>query len=545
MKKLLDAIVKGALQVKNFLAAIIKGALQNKKLFITIIAVSVLVVSTIVGVSVYANSPKVIVRNSIGNAFDDLLERDEVEPIIKMLEKGSLELSVTSDMEDMKGELGGKIYFSDDEVYFENLFVETDNIEISADAYLGTDYMYVSNDQILDGTYGIVRGKLAEGLKNSIFAFGSNSEYAIPEEEYNKILEVLSDIDGEIDKDFEKDYEKLVKKYSKLLIKTLEKHAEYEKERDDVKLGGEFRRARIVTVSIDEKALANIIKDIYDKVEDDDDLKDFVIKYGEYVLSFMDPEDISEDFNIEDGYDELLDKIENYIDENLSKDNIENAIGDFKVEIDVVTAKSSSKLLQLSVTVKSEGAKQEIFTLDFGKKGVAKTDIISLDILDGMYVVTYEVTEDSSKEYISKVTVSTSMGMYGADDEYKYEIFRIAIDKKDDEFKLIIPLEEGDDDDIVIRGDFIGKSRKTTVVINKIEVGDEVFDDFEIKIVIDEKDSMPKPIKKNKITSIFDLTEKDIENIIGKAEDKFENIGGFEGMPFPDNSDDSDIGFDW
>ncbi len=515
-----------------------------KKLLIAIIVVSVLVVGAIVGVSVYANSPKVIVRNSMGNALEDFIDRNEVEPVVNMLKKGSLEISASSEIENMKGELGGKIYFDKEEIYFENFFVESDNIEISADAYFGRDYVYITNEEILDGTYGIVRGDLAESFKNSIFALGSGSQYEILDiETYNTMVDLLSDIDNDVDKDLQKDYEKLVKKYAKFLMKTLEKHAEYEKEKDDVKLGGEFKRARVITVSIDEKALASIIKDIYEKIEDDDDLEDFVIKYGEYILSYNRSDVVSGDINIEEEYEDMLDKFEQFVEEELDKDSIEDTLGDFKVEFDVVTATGSSKLLQISCTLKSEGAKQELFTLDFGKKGIAKTDLISLDLLDGRVIIEYEVTENTSKEYIGKMTVSTSdSAMYASSDKNEYEVFRLSIDKKKDEFKLIIPLEEGEYDDIIVRGDLISKIKKTTITINKIEIGDEAFDDFEIKIVIDEKDSMPKPVKKNKVTNVFSMSEKDVENIIGKAE---EDLGGLEGSPFPDSSDDDDIGFDW
>ena len=508
-----------------------------KKLLIAIIVASVLIVGTIVGVSVYASSPKVIVRNSIGNAFDDLLDRDEVEPIVKMLQKGSLEINASSEIEDMKGELGGKIYFNNEAVYFENFFVESDNIEISADAYFGPDSMYVTNEEILDGTYGIVRGNLAESFKNSIFALGSGSRYEILDAEmYNTMVDMFTDIDNEVDRDLQKDYEKLVKKYAKFLVKTLEKHAEYDKEKDDVKLGGEFRRARVITVSIDEKALANIIKDIYEKIEDDDDLKEFVVKYGDYLLAYYNRfGESTEEIDIEEKYEDLLDEFEKFIEEELDKDSIEDTLGDFKVEFDVVTATGSSKLLQISCTLKSEGAKQELFTLDFGKKGIAKTDLISLDLVDGGVIIEYEVTENTSKEYIGKMTVSSKEGAMYSSDSSEFEVFRLSIDKKEDEFKLSIPLEDGEHDDIVVRGSLVVKSKKTTITVNKITAGEETFDDFEIKVVIDEKDSMPKPVKKDKITNVFSMSEKDIENIIGKAE---EDLGGLEGNPFPDDSED-------
>ena len=520
-----------------------QGDCKMKKILIVAIVAAVLLISTVVGITVYANAPGVIVKNSISGVFDDLAERKEIAPILKMAEKGSLSLDVNSEESDFDVKLGGKIYFGkNDKVYIENLFVESDNIELSADAYFDGDYAYIDNEEILGGAYGIARGELADEFAESIFAYGSGSEFSLVDQvKYNEILAFLKAIDSETDKDFQKDYEKLVKKYSKLVMRSVNRHVDYEKERDEVKLGGEYKKVRVVTVSMDEKALAAIIKDVCKEIEDDKKLKSFFLEYGEYIFNYMENMDVQVPYytDLEELYEDMLDDLDKLVEKLDDKDEIEETLGDFKVEIDVVTPKGASKLLQLSLTLKSGGSKQEVFKLDLGKNGIKKTDTVSLDILDGALVIEYKVTENSSTEYIGKLRYS-SLGTITDSAVEDCEIFRIVIDKKEDEFKLTLPLSDYDYDDVVLRGDFVKKMGKTTVVIDKIEMGGEVVDNVEIKLVVDEKDSMPKPLKKNKVTSVFEMSEKTFKKL---AEKFGEDLSGYSGSALPDGVFGSDDEF--
>ena len=154
----------------------IKKILEMKKLLIAAIAAVIVVVGVTVGVSAHVNNPKTIVRNSFGDVVEGLSERDEIAPIVKVFTKGSITVDASVDMgEDASMKMGGKVYFSDEDIYFENLNVKADDIKLDADVYIGQDYMYVTNDKILGGTYGVVYEDILDNLKKSIFASDSDS----------------------------------------------------------------------------------------------------------------------------------------------------------------------------------------------------------------------------------------------------------------------------------------------------------------------------------------------------------------------------------
>ena len=69
-----------------------------KKLAIIILATTLIIAGVTVGVSIYANSPKTVVRNSIGNLVEDFCERDEIAPLVNVFTKGSLTVDASADI---------------------------------------------------------------------------------------------------------------------------------------------------------------------------------------------------------------------------------------------------------------------------------------------------------------------------------------------------------------------------------------------------------------------------------------------------------------
>ncbi len=501
-----------------------------KQLAIAILVMSLLIVGVTVGVSAHANNPKTVVRNSIGDIVEELAERDEIAPIISVLTQGSVTIEASTEISDEEEiKMGGKIYFSDKDIYLENVHVKADGIKLDADFYLGEEYMYVTNDKILGGTYGIVYDEIVNNLKKSIFAYDSGSEYAIPDEEtYDQLIKMLEVYtDGKLD-DIPKDIEKIYERYTKILIKAVEKHAEYESDKDEVKIGADYMRARTVTVTIDEKAVVNIIKDVYEELKDDDDLRKVIAEYADYFEGLMIdfgslPEEGTEDFDIEEYYDEALDTLGDSLDE------LEDNIPEFKVGVKLVTPTTSSTLLKFNIYARVEGEKFDIITVDFGKKGIKDSDCLRIEFQGAE--IKYEITENNSKEYASSLKVSYGDGWM--------TIFKLSVNKKEDYYRITTPAELGD---ITIRGTFEQKGDKTTIGLDKIKVGEETIDGFEIKITLEEKDSAPKIISKKKIKDVIKITEKDIEKIVENVEEFIAEIG-FEGEAMPDIWEDAFGGF--
>lgn len=132
----------------------------------------------------------------LSRAALDLGARSEVKPLTNVIRHGSLELSYN-------GEdgiyLGGKAYFSDSEIMLEGLKTNATGTDIDADVRICDDYIYLTERNILEDTYGIARGEAASDLEASIFAPDSGSKYALTDKEYSALHSLLSDYDKDGD----------------------------------------------------------------------------------------------------------------------------------------------------------------------------------------------------------------------------------------------------------------------------------------------------------------------------------------------------------
>ncbi|MBE6559308.1 MAG: hypothetical protein E7661_09925 [Ruminococcaceae bacterium] len=477
-----------------------------KKVLIVLIAVLVVVAGIVTTVIVINNRPEVVVKNSIANTIEGLGKRQEFSALGKMAENGSL--TVDGSIEDLELDFGGKIYFSNmnsvkkAQVYIEDLGVKVEDTDISADIYFGKDYLYVSEDDILGGAYGIVFDDLEKQFKTAEWA------EEIPEE-YREIIEnILGYIDdGKLEKlftDLGKHGERYVKTFQKLFVE----YAEFEEETKTVNCGDGKVESRVITVTIDEKALKSMVKEFYKVLEDDDKLRDYVLNNAEEIIDLLGdfadelPDEVLE---IEDLYDDYILNDEMW-------DEIADTIGktDFEVTMKFVTPKMSAVLRQFAVTVEVEGKEFVEAKLNLGKDGIAKTNYIGFELstpalfaTDSLEVA-YEITKNTKDVYEANVTI---------DEE---EIATLKFDRKKDSYKINIL------DEIIVKGDFVEKGDRTTITVDYFEVdGDVYFDDEVVSVIIDTKDKIPSVLSKKEITSVFDMDMNDIEKIADNIEDTF------------------------
>ena len=484
-----------------------------KKLAIIILATTLIIAGVTVGISIYANSPKTVVRNSFENLAEDLAERDEIAPLIDVFTKGSVTVDASADIgENGKVELGGKLYFSEDELYLENLHAKANDIKLDADLYIGEDYMYLTNKKILGGTYGVVYDDIVKNLKKSIFAPDSDSEFSLDEETFDQLVKMLEIYTDEKLSEMPKDVEKVYKRYMKVLVKSLEKHAKYESDNGEVKVGDDFMHARTITVTIDQKVILNVVKDLYEELRDDDDLRDMLTEYSDYFEGIAAtlvgaPEGEIKDLDIEKYYEDALDAMSEAI------ENMEESLPKFKVYVKFVTPATSPKILKIGLSVRAEGQKADILTIDFGKGGLKKSDCIKLEI-GGVVEVKYEISENNSKEYSSAIKMNNG--------EKWMTLLKLTINKKEDYFKITTPEEIGN---LSIRGTFEQKGDKTTIGLSKIKIGEKTIDGFNVKITLEEKDSAKNIVAKKNIKDVTKIKEKDIEKIASNLEEFLGEIG--------------------
>lgn len=477
--------------------------LKTKILIIVIAAVVVAGAAVGIGFAIYNNTPEVVAANAIEGVFRDFAERDEIKPVANMLEKGSLTISASElyakydgerdDAFDEEFEVNGKVYFSKDAIMLDELkFEYGQDFKLSGSAYISADKIYVQENEIFDATIGLIKGELADDLKDSIFAYDSESDFAIPDEEaYNIILAVLEYYDELDTKELEKDAEKLVKRYSKDIYKIFCENAEFEAENDKVKLNGEKKSVRVITIKFDEGDVAEMVEQICEYICEDEELLEFIEKYTEDLDDAFEEELNDAGYSsIADAYEDLIDNLDDEI------DSICEGIkeSEFKIAIEIVTPKLSSTLLKLSVSVD----KEDLFELDFGPKGIKKTNIISLTVAGNKDdKIEYEVLENNMSEYKSELRVG------------KQEICEIEVDRKKDTFEINV------NDYIEISGSMSKKGDTTTIEFEEMVMPNgegKIYSD--LTIVIDEKDKMPDP--EEKFDSIADIKVEDIEEWMEK-----------------------------
>lgn len=474
---------------------------MKTKLVAILLSAVLLLGGATIGLAVYNNTPEVLARNAILGMFQDLIQRDEINPLYNMVTQGSLEVSMSEFQED--GEdlldntaLSGKLYFSKKALMLENADVKLfgGDFHASGNIYISDELIYIKEDHILGGAYGISPQELSGDLKNSIFAPDSGSEYAFPDEEiFDAITETSDSANLE---EMKKDAEELLKKYIKQVWKIICDDAEFDSETTDVRLNGEKKSARVVTIDVDADAMADMLRDAYDFLKNDGDVIKFIETYQSSFASFAgELYDTEEYDSIAEAYKALIEEIGENLDD-LCEELLE--YGEERITVEITTPKLTADLLKLTVKVNDD-----VFaTLDFGEKGLKKTDKISVEITETKIV--YEITQNDKKQFDAGLKIDGE------------KIASVSINKSDDIYKLKY-------DTYSISGSIETKRKSTMITVDKIT--DSWYSSFEnkqkqsvyetdIKIVINERDKIPAAPKTYR--KISDISESDIEAWLNK-----------------------------
>lgn len=484
---------------------------MKRKLLIIIAAVVLLVgVGIGIGVAVYSNQPENIAIGAVQSALNDIVDREEIRPVYNMLQKGSLAVSVDEiklENQDMLtgGRLEGKLYFSPDALMLRDAKITYKGIEADGNIYLSDKFFYAEEKSIVGGAYGAPLKDLADDLRGSIFAYGSGSEYAMTDEELYNTLVAALETSG--NKALRRDAEKLLEKHSAKIWNIFCDNVDFEKESDDVRLNGEKTAVRVVRITIDDRAMANIITDLYEYLVEDESIPKFLDKYSDTLLPLMENAygiRINDTDTLGEFYEETLanmaDKVERHCDE------IETSILPKSIIIEIITKKTSNDLLKLSVELSGYPSWSN-FSIDFGKQGIKKTNEIRLTA--NYKNISYTVTENNKKAYTAIIKVD------------KTEFATVSIERSRGEYSI----EWGDrEDGYLIKGTIDSKRGKTSLTVDKVIrsyaedatwLGFDVLeyrqDTYKTKIslVIDESDRMPSaPKRYDRITEITDADVK-------------------------------------
>ena len=382
-------------------------------------------------------------------------------------------------------------------------------------AYLSPDYMYASNDNILGGTIGIVRGEMKKAFENASWKNELDSEYV------DMIAKLLEFYDGNEIDDAAADVKGLVERYVKVFWDALEDNAKYEEVTQDVMVAGEFVESRVITMTFDEKSVVGFCKDLYNAVKNDSELRALVVKYGDMLSEYTG----ATGSEIGSYYDELLNELGNEL------ENMDEYMTPGAFIVEVVTPTNASTLRKLSVSWRdgdASAAAETYLTLDLGKDGIKTTNYIKLNIMDEMALV-YEITVNDANTYKSSMKLISTYSS-GKD---TMTAFTVDWNKSSGDFTLDIPEVE-----FVMGGNIKTAGDTTTIVINKIGYENEVINKgFNYTIIVDENDPMPSVVNKNNVTNVLTLTIDELEAIVDRAEEVFKDVFGSnaeEALPYPD-----------
>ena len=455
------------------------------------------------------NSAAAVFRNALVGFAADLQQREELRPLFAMTNGGSMELGANVDlgkMAEMVGEpgftgsidVGGKYYFGDKAILLQNthtdIKIPSENIdfEFGGDFYMNSEYLYVSNENVLGGSIGLIRGELKKTFQSSVFV----TEQMLDAETVEIIAEILGVLDGNALDEASAEIQALADRYVKVIFDAIENNATYTMQNVDDE--------RTVTLTIDEQAVIGILSDLLNAVKNDGELRDLIVKYADMLSDYTGMS--GAEFGVQ--FDNLLAELG----ENLP--TVEE-IGEGALILEVVTPTDASTLRKLTVSVRNGSVEENnimtALTLDLGAEGIKNTNRISLDIA-GEVVLTYEITKNDADAYKAALVASVDGNTMTA--------FTVEHNRKTDAFTFKIPEVE-----FTLGGSLKVDGDTTTLVINSISYENEKIDKgFSFTFIIDENDPMPKVLNKNEVTNLFELDKAEFKDIIDRAEKVFEDF---------------------
>lgn len=490
----------------------------SKKQLIALGCIAAAVILLIIAIACY-NAPSAVADRVIGNAIDDFVERDEVDYMLSLLSGGSVDVAFKGDVDGVAVNANAKLYLNaEDREFMLDLLkleakAEGQKVGLTGSIYLSDELAYVSNEEILKGAYGIERGSLAEGLKNSVLHPESESPYALDEATYTALESFLKIADSDLPEDLEKDVTKVMTRYTEKFYGWIKKYAEFESSKQEISLSDGDKKVRVIFVIITPETVRDICKELRDYIKDDTKLRDLVIEYYTELADVLEYSyRLGEDFDIREAYDEMIDEVDTTLTNMI--EGLEDEDNESFVSICLATPKSSAKLLKLWVIggediddIEDEDETYEMFSIDFSSKGIKKTKEITYKTPYGDKIK-YSINDEEKN-----VT------------EYKLQLmdgvtYALKLDTKEDTFKLRkTESYYGEPTTTSIEGKYTTKGDTATYEVKKLKVDGEVVEgfDYDLTVTFEEKDSMPSTEKN--VTSIFDLNDEKIEKIMENAKE--------------------------
>ncbi|MBE6656566.1 MAG: hypothetical protein E7609_06865 [Ruminococcaceae bacterium] len=473
-----------------------------KKMMIALGSLLVAAFALLIGISVYKNQPENVAIRAITGSLEQLTEREEIAFAYNTLREGSIAFSVKEwvdeDGDDALegGSVSGTLHFSDSALMLKDFYLNLYDTRLDGDLYLSDELLYVKENEILDGAYGVSFSELAHDFAHSVFAYDANSDYSFPKRWSDMITGYEHEGNGEMAKDAEALAEDLFSE----LWKAFCENVPFTSQIDEVRLDGEKVKARVIHIEITGDHLADFLEDMLTVLEEHEGLEKFIDTYEEDLKDLFSAYGLQEYESFREIYDEFIEELTEEIEDFCKEEK-----SHFEpITIKIATPKRSSDLLLLRIDCDGETA----LLLDCGKDGLAKSDKIIVEIY-GESVV-YEIDKNDDEDFNLSVE---------CDGE---KIFSLDIDKEKGRFSVSV----GETNDCyILEGTFEQRGTTTTLTVKEFtekyysyyyETTREYSYETNTVITIKQKDKMPSAPKD--FDSIDSITEEDLEAWVDKLE---------------------------
>ena len=311
------------------------------------------------------------------------------------------------------------------------------------------------------------------------------------------------------DKNLQRDIENMSAKYRQIFIEKLIKYSEVKTSSKTITIGGDKIPCRLITASVDEDALAKIIKDVVDYANGDDSLEKLLLRVASNGAYRDDPDEYVDKF-----FDEL-DNLEDSI------DKIEDS--GIEINFDFYITKSGRRLAQLDFDAEI-GTKEYEASLILGKN-VAKSKEISFEYEEKngeAYSIEYTVKEDSAKLYQAEIEIEETT-VRRSKTTTKESKIKIEWDKRSGEFSL--KSKDYKDRESGVKGTLNKKGDRYIFVLEKLTSRGKAVStvkSLELTVTIDRHD--PTPNVPGNFTEITKMDERDFKRFSNDLNDGFQDL---------------------
>lgn len=494
---------------------------QKKTLIIGGSAGAAVLVALIVVSIALANRPSALIVRGFVNTFSDAKRIELFEVAEDVVNGGSI--AVSADLDKFAKDdvaVQAKLYtdVADLKCAYEMKVSEDGEQVLQSRVNFNQDRFVFTCPELFDGSYGVNIKNLEKNLPGSIFDPDEETDYSLTEDQFEYFMNLRETVKN--NRNLEQDITDMGAKYRQLFIEKLVKYSEIGRSSKTITAGGEKLRCTVISLSVDQEALALAAQDVIDYANEDKELEKLVFRIASDSSIYEDRDDFIDEF-----YNEL-EELEDEIDE-LSDEEIE-------ITIDFYITSSGRRMARIDTEIEADGDDIEM-SLVLGKN-VAKSKEISLTANDKKskesYSVVYTVAEDSSRYYEASVEikeVSRAHRYYdnGSENNDDYDtdktVIKVEWDRRSGDFKF--DYKDSYDDRYIVKGNLIQKGDRYIFVLTNVRAGVESVPSvksLELTITVDRHD--PVPNLPGRYTEITRMDKREFKHLVEDITDGVKDL---------------------